>query len=126
MFLIVSEYYKKNAYFVHSNSWDDPVYREWVRWGYECRIANRDLFNEVTRKTGNRKLWNLLGLRLTGEKKGIFGNASSNWENYAAHKYFRLPVLLTNATLYNKKSKSKYLKFKYLDLLFSCLIKIRT
>ncbi|MDR2968125.1 MAG: beta-galactosidase [Tannerellaceae bacterium] len=33
-------------------SWDDPVYREWVRWGYECRLANWDLFNEVTKKAG--------------------------------------------------------------------------
>ena len=33
-------------------SWNDPVYREWVRWGYECRLANWDLFNEVTRKAG--------------------------------------------------------------------------
>ena len=33
-------------------SWDDPVYREWIRWGYECRIANWDLFNEVTKKAG--------------------------------------------------------------------------
>jgi hypothetical protein len=33
-------------------AWDDPVYREWVRWGYECRLANWDLFNEVTRKAG--------------------------------------------------------------------------
>ena len=41
--------------------------------------------------SGNRKLWNLLGLRLTGEKKGVFGNTSSSWENYAAHSYFRLP-----------------------------------
>ena len=33
-------------------SWDDPVYREWVRWGYECRLANWDLFNEVTKRAG--------------------------------------------------------------------------
>jgi hypothetical protein len=33
-------------------SWDDPIYREWVRWGYECRLANWDLFNEVARKAG--------------------------------------------------------------------------
>ena len=33
-------------------SWDDPVYREWVRWGYECRMENWDLFNEVTKRAG--------------------------------------------------------------------------
>ena len=39
-------------------SWDDPVYREWVRWGYECRMENWDLFNEVTQKAGGEDcLW---------------------------------------------------------------------
>jgi len=33
-------------------SWNDPVYREWVRWGQECRIENWDLFNEVTKRAG--------------------------------------------------------------------------
>ena len=33
-------------------SWDDPVYREWVRWGYECRMENWDLFNKVTQRAG--------------------------------------------------------------------------
>ena len=33
-------------------SWNDPVYREWVRWGYECRLANWDLFNEVVKRAG--------------------------------------------------------------------------
>ena len=33
-------------------SWNDPVYREWIRWGYECRLANWDLFNEVTKRAG--------------------------------------------------------------------------
>jgi len=39
-------------------SWDDPVYREWVRWGYECRMENWDLFNEVTKRIGGEDcLW---------------------------------------------------------------------
>ncbi len=39
-------------------SWDDPVYREWVRWGYECRMENWDLFNEVTQRAGGEDcLW---------------------------------------------------------------------
>ncbi len=41
--------------------------------------------------SGNDKLWKLLGLSFTGETKGIFGTASSNWEAYASHSYFRLP-----------------------------------
>jgi len=39
-------------------SWDDPVYREWVRWGQECRLENWDLFNEVTQRAGGKDcLW---------------------------------------------------------------------
>ena len=33
-------------------SWEDPVYREWIRWSYKCRIENWDLFNK-----GNPKCW---------------------------------------------------------------------
>jgi hypothetical protein len=41
-----------------SVSWDDPVYREWVRWGYVCRMENWDLFNEVTKRAGGEDcLW---------------------------------------------------------------------
>lgn len=39
-------------------SWNDPVYREWIRWGYECRMENWDLFNEVTKRAGGENcLW---------------------------------------------------------------------
>ena len=39
-------------------NWDDPVYREWVRWGYERRVENWDLFNETTKKAGGEDcLW---------------------------------------------------------------------
>ena len=38
--------------------WNDPIYCEWVRWGYECRLENWDLFNEVTKKAGGEDcLW---------------------------------------------------------------------
>ena len=38
--------------------WDDPVYCEWVRWGYKCRLENWDLFNEVTQRVGGEScLW---------------------------------------------------------------------
>ena len=33
-------------------SWDDPVYREWIRWSSECQLENWILFNEVVRKVG--------------------------------------------------------------------------
>jgi len=32
--------------------WDDPVYRLWVRWNYQCRLENWDLNNEVTKAAG--------------------------------------------------------------------------
>ena len=32
--------------------WEDPAYRQWVRWGYERRLAIWDLFNETVRKAG--------------------------------------------------------------------------
>lgn len=37
---------------------EDSVYREWVRWSYESRTANWDLFNETTQKAGGTDcLW---------------------------------------------------------------------
>jgi len=39
-------------------SWEDPVYREWIRWSYKCRIENWDLFNRVTQSVGGKDcLW---------------------------------------------------------------------
>lgn len=38
--------------------WNDPVYRAWIRWSYDCRTANWDLFNEVTTRVGGEDcLW---------------------------------------------------------------------
>lgn len=38
--------------------WEDPAYRQWVRWGYACRTENWDLFNEVTQRVGGEDcLW---------------------------------------------------------------------
>ena len=38
--------------------WEDPVYREWLRWGYACRLENWDLFNETTQRVGGKDcLW---------------------------------------------------------------------
>ena len=37
---------------------DDPVYRTWMRWSYDCRTANWDLFNKVTNEAGGKDcLW---------------------------------------------------------------------
>ena len=32
--------------------WDDPAYRQWIRWSYQCRLDNWDLNNRVTRDAG--------------------------------------------------------------------------
>ncbi|HRW07094.1 MAG TPA: hypothetical protein P5121_18450 [Caldilineaceae bacterium] len=32
--------------------WEDPVFRQWVRWSYDCRLAVWDLNNSVTQATG--------------------------------------------------------------------------
>ncbi len=70
--------------------WKDPAYREWVRWGYECRTANWDLFNETTKRAGGEDcLW--LGMlhasptsngfsdlkKLCGRSKVIFSDHQS-------------------------------------------------
>jgi len=53
---------KFNVYSGHNlpdkSNWNDDVYREWVRWSYDCRIENWDLFNKVTMEAGGKDcLW---------------------------------------------------------------------
>lgn len=39
-------------------SWDDPIYLDWIRWNYNCRTENWDLFNETTQRAGGEDcLW---------------------------------------------------------------------
>ena len=33
-------------------NWDDPAYRHWIRWSYQCRLENWDLNNCVTQAHG--------------------------------------------------------------------------
>ncbi len=35
-----------------ARNWDDPVYREWIRWSYACRLEVWDLNNRTTRDAG--------------------------------------------------------------------------
>lgn len=38
--------------------WDDPVYRAWIRWNYDCRLTIWDLNNGVTQAVGGHDcLW---------------------------------------------------------------------
>ncbi len=40
------------------SDFEDPVYRKWVRWNYDCRTENWDLFNETTQRVGGEDcLW---------------------------------------------------------------------
>lgn len=37
---------------------EDLIYRKWVRWNYDCRTENWDLFNETTQRVGGEDcLW---------------------------------------------------------------------
>ena len=41
-----------------AQDWDDPVYRNWVLWGYACRERNWDRFAETARAAGGADcLW---------------------------------------------------------------------
>lgn len=35
-------------------SWEDSVYRTWIKWSYECRNENWDLFNITTKRAGGQ------------------------------------------------------------------------
>ena len=37
--------------------WDDPVYRQWLRWSYRRRMQIWDLNNRVTRQAGGPDCW---------------------------------------------------------------------
>jgi hypothetical protein len=38
--------------------WKDPVYRQWIRWSFTCRLANWELNNRVTKEAGGSHcLW---------------------------------------------------------------------
>ena len=39
-------------------NYHDPVYRKWLKWSYQCRLDNWDLFNQVTSEHGGEDcLW---------------------------------------------------------------------
>ena len=41
-----------------SVDWNDEAYRQWIRWSYECRTENWDLFNRITQAAGGEDcLW---------------------------------------------------------------------
>ena len=51
--------------------WDDPIYREWVRWNYACRIEVWDLNNRTTKAAGGPDcLWiGMNGGSVTGQSR---------------------------------------------------------
>ncbi|TVY11026.1 alpha-amylase family protein [Paenibacillus cremeus] len=41
-----------------ASDWNDPAYRQWIKWSYSCRIENWDLFNQITAQYGGADcLW---------------------------------------------------------------------
>ncbi|MBW7453267.1 beta-galactosidase, partial [Paenibacillus sepulcri] len=41
-----------------ASDYNDPAYRQWIRWSYNCRIENWDLFNRITHEFGGTDcLW---------------------------------------------------------------------
>ncbi len=38
--------------------WDDPTFRQWIAWNYECRVRNWDINNDATKSAGGKEcLW---------------------------------------------------------------------
>lgn len=56
-------------------NWDDPAYREWIRWNYDRRLEIWDLNNRITREAGGPDcVW-------SGMISGSVGAASSSFRD---------------------------------------------
>lgn len=72
------------------HDWHDPTYRAWIDWGYECRLAIWDLFNQTTREAGGADChW-------VGMMNGSLSGASSAFRDYRAIARRSDIVLLDN------------------------------
>ena len=57
-------------------NWDDPVYREWIKWSYERRLQIWDLNNRTTKSAGGvHCIW-------SGMNSGSIGDQSRSFRNY--------------------------------------------
>ena len=57
-------------------NWDDKVYREWIRWNYDQRLAIWDLNNKTTKEAGGATcIW-------AGMNSGSISGQSSSFRDY--------------------------------------------
>ncbi len=59
-------------------NWNDPLYREWIRWNYDRRIEIWEQNNEITRSAGGRDcIW-------VGMNSGSISHQCRSFRNYQA------------------------------------------
>ena len=59
-----------------SKNWDDPVYRQWIKWNYEKRLEIWDLNNRTTKAAGGPAcIW-------SGMNSGSISNQGSSFRDY--------------------------------------------
>jgi hypothetical protein len=57
-------------------NWDDPVYREWIRWNYDRRLEIWDMYNRITKAAGGRDcIW-------SGMNSGSISNQARSFRDY--------------------------------------------
>ena len=57
-------------------NWNDPIYKEWIRWNYDRRLEIWDLFNKVTRTAGGKDcIW-------AGMNSGSISGQSRSFRDY--------------------------------------------
>lgn len=60
----------------HKKDWDDPVYRQWIRWNYDRRLELWDLNNRVTKAAGGPEcIW-------AGMNSGSVSSQSHTFRDY--------------------------------------------
>jgi len=59
-----------------SKNWDDPVYRQWIRWNYDRRLEIWDMNNRTTKSAGGPDcIWSgMNGGSLSGQSKSFRDN----------------------------------------------------
>lgn len=59
-----------------ARNWNDPAYREWIRWNYECRLEIWDLNNRTTKTAGGPDcIW-------AGMNSGSISGQSQSFRDY--------------------------------------------
>lgn len=59
-----------------AKNWDDPVYREWIRWNYDRRLEIWDMYNRITKAAGGPDcIW-------SGMNSGSVSNQSRSFRDF--------------------------------------------